>query len=439
MQILCATDFSPVAVIAADIAAAMARKWALPLRLVHCGQNEIVMGDLPVVAPDDPAEHEQLKREEERLCATGITVVAEFRHGAVCGEICSAAVERPTRLIVLGSTYKSRAERWLLGSAAEYVAESATVPTLIVRQPDTLRAWLSEGAALRLLCGVDFSASADTAVAALRPFLQLGNVDIEAVHVQPETYPALSKAESLIHEGDLRERVRSVLGDVTVKVHVCHAADHPEMEFLHQVTAQSTGMIVVGMHQRHGLRRLLSPSFSRGVLAHAQANVLCVPATLGDMDTHIPRIHRVLVAMNFTPLCTEALRHAHSLLPWDGSLHVVHVCQEPTRGINPIIASEVYFDHSLATAAEKRAALEKMQTLPAALLTSLHITITTEVLAHENIATALCEAAERVGADVICMGTKGHSRTSVALLGSTVQAVLARAHKPVFIATPPLA
>ena len=38
-----------------------------------------------------------------------------------------------------------------------------------------------------------------------------------------------------------------------------------------------------------------------------------------------------------------------------------------------------------------------------------------------------------------CMGTKGHTRTGVALLGSTVQAVLARAHKPVFVVTPPTA
>ena len=47
--------------------------------------------------------------------------------------------------------------------------------------------------------------------------------------------------------------------------------------------------------------------------------------------------------------------------------------------------------------------------------------------------------ADRFRADVICMGTKGHSRTGAALLGSTVQAVLARTHKPVFVVTPPLA
>lgn len=79
-----------------------------------------------------------------------------------------------------------------------------------------------------------------------------------------------------------------------------------------------------------------------------------------------------------------------------------------------------------------------MKALPPSLPAAPGVAITSEVLVHNDIAAAICEAAGRSGADVICMGTKGHSRAGVALPGSTVQGVLARAHKPVFIVTPPL-
>jgi nucleotide-binding universal stress UspA family protein len=155
-------------------------------------------------------------------------------------------------------------------------------------------------------------------------------------------------------------------------------------------------------------------------------------------DTSIPEIRRILLATNFTDVCAEAFRHAHSLLPGGGAIRLVHVCPEPSSGINPVIASEVYFDHSIATAREKSEATEKLKALPAELLARTNVAISTEILIHDDIATALCEAAERFGADVICMGTKGHSRTGAALLGSTVQSLLAKSHKPVFVVTPPL-
>lgn len=107
--------------------------------------------------------------------------------------------------------------------------------------------------------------------------------------------------------------------------------------------------------------------------------------------------------------------------------------KKPTRGINPVIASEIYFDHSLATARAKDEAAAKMKKLPAALMSGPGIAVTCEVMAHDDIAVAIGEAAERSGIDVICMGSKGHSRAGIALLGSTVQAVLRQSLKPVFV------
>jgi nucleotide-binding universal stress UspA family protein len=437
MQILCATDFSQASMAAADVAAALAKKLHLRLRLVHAALDYIVMGDLPLVVPDDRLVGEQLKKEAERLRATGIPVSEELRHGSASFEIVDAAAEQPTQMIVLGSVGRGMAERWLIGSVAERVAESAAVPTLVIRQEELLMDWLTGASALRLLCGVDCTASADAAIAALRTFISQGQVEVEAAYVRPQEDPTTNQEASDTRQRDVWERLHAILGDIPVKVHVRDVVSLPASDFLHTADEQKSGLLVIGTHQRHGWQRLKAPSFSRNVLAHAVTNVLCVPAAVAP-DAPIPAIRRVLLATDFTEICTHALRHASSLLHAGGAIHLVHVCQDPTSGINPVISSEVYFDHSVATAKEKQEAEEKFKALTAAIPPVPGVAITSEVLTHPDFATAICEAAERKGADVICMGTKGRSRTGAALLGSTVQAVLARAHKPVFVVTPPL-
>ncbi|MFZ2282041.1 MAG: universal stress protein [Prosthecobacter sp.] len=439
MQILCATDFSPSAMAAADVAAALAKKLHIPVRLVHAAQEYIVMGDLPVVVPDDRLIREELKQEAERLRATGIQVTEELRHGSASYEIIDAAAEQSTQLIVLSSVGRSLAGRLLIGSVAEHVAETSSVPTLVVRQGELLLDWLKGDAALRLLCGVDFTASADAAIRAVQTLISMGQVEVEAAYVHPTADPIVGNEPQDTCQRDVWERLHGILGDIPVKVHVREGAGQHAAEFLKTADEHKSGLLVVGTHQRHGLARLKGRSFSRNVLAHAVTNVLCVPAVVAAPDSRIPSIHRVLLATDFTEICTHALRHAHSLLPAGGAIHLVHVCHEPTSGVNPVIASEVYFDHSLITAQAKKEALEKFESLAADFPQVPGVTITTEVLTHSDFATAICEAAERKGADVICMGTKGHSRAGAALLGSTVQAVIALAHKPVFVVTPPLA
>lgn len=438
MHILCPTDFSQSATVAADVAAALSKKLRLPLRLLHATQDYIVMGDLPVVMPDDHPAREQLKQEAERLRATGIPVIEELRHGSASFEIVDAAAEQPTQMIVLGSVGRGMASRWLIGSVAERVAEAASVPTLVVRQADLLLDWLQGESSLRALCGVDFTASADAAIAALKPWIAQGRVDVAAAYMRPVEEPIPAGGREDTYQRDVWERLHAILGDIPMKVHVRKVAGQPAAKFLQTADDRKSGLLVVGTHQRHGWQRLKAPSFSRSVLAHAVTNVLCAPAATAPAAP-VPAIRHVLLATDFTDISTEALRHAHSLLPSGGTIHLVHVCYEPNRGINPVIASEVYFDHSLATAKARTEAEEKFHALTASFPHVPGVSLSSEVITHEDFATAICEAADRKGADVICMGTKGRSRAGAAILGSTVQAVLARAHKPVFVVTPPLA
>lgn len=439
MQILCATDFSKPAQHAADVAAALARKLNLPLRLLHCGQDWALLGDLPVIPPDDEPFRSQLRAEAERLRAGGGEVLEDYRHGSASAEVIAAAAEQPTALIVLGSLGLGLAGRWLLGSVAERVAEGAAVPTLVVREPALLLAWLARGTALRLLCAVDFTPTSDAALAQLPMLAELGRLEVEAVHLDESGAIARSAEHRLARQRDVWERLQTVMGEQPVKVHVEETAGRPAEEFLRVAEDRQPGLLLVGAHQRPLWRRLTAPSFSRATLVQAHTNVLCVPAAAAREEVvRLPVIRRVLVAVDLAEPASAVIRHAGSLLPAGGALHLLHVCAEPARGINPVIASEVYFDHSLATEKARADAAEKIQKLlPQIAIPG--VTLSSEVLVHDEVAAGIDEAAERFGADAICLGAKGHSRAAVAFLGSTVQAVIARVHRPVLVVPPPQA
>jgi nucleotide-binding universal stress UspA family protein len=70
-------------------------------------------------------------------------------------------------------------------------------------------------------------------------------------------------------------------------------------------------------------------------------------------------------------------------------------------------------------------------------LATAGLEFTTQALEHEDAATAICEQAGHFGADMICMGSHGHSATATILLGSVVQNVIARSQRPVLVVSPP--
>ncbi|HEY1049693.1 MAG TPA: universal stress protein [Prosthecobacter sp.] len=432
MSILCATDFSPCAQEAADVAVALAQKLSLPLRLVHCVHDHIMMGDLPMLVADDQPGKEQLSTEAQRLRESGVVVTEELRYGGPGWDLVEAAREQPTELMVLGSTGKGNAARWLIGSVAEAVAEEAPVPCLVIRRPDILLAWMKGRVELEALCAVSLAGSSDTAISWLGTLASLSPTKIDAAHVHHIQNEAGMLEEPPSPERDVWEKVRGIVGDVPVNVHLRATTGVAAREFLKLAEERNPGLVIVGGRHLHGVARMRSRSFSHRVLAHATTNVFCVPS-LPKTSLGVPWIRRVIVATDLGAPAAGIVSHAQSLLPAGGDMHLLHVCLNPSPGLNPAITSEVYFDHSLAMAKARDVAVQEMSQLSSTIGDGSGITVTSEVLSHSSVAEAICMTAGRVGADVICMGSKGHSRVGAALLGSTVQSVLARAHLPVFV------
>ena len=79
MHILCAIDLSPESKGVGDVAAAIARKLNLPLHLLHCAPDWVVVGELPVVEPDEGPARGQFAVEAERLRATSRRRLLDFQ------------------------------------------------------------------------------------------------------------------------------------------------------------------------------------------------------------------------------------------------------------------------------------------------------------------------------------------------------------------------
>ena len=60
-----------------------------------------------------------------------------------------------------------------------------------------------------------------------------------------------------------------------------------------------------------------------------------------------------------------------------------------------------------------------------------------QVVENGDAAAGICEAADRFDADLICIGSHGHSSLLAAAMGSVAYAVIARSCRPVLVVRPP--
>jgi nucleotide-binding universal stress UspA family protein len=238
---------------------------------------------------------------------------------------------------------------------------------------------------------------------------------------------------------DVWERLREALDPKSVKVHVRSAFGDPAFELVRLADESGADLIVAGAHQRHGLQRLAAPSFSRSVLHHAAANVLCVPACSYKPEFHVPAVRRVLVATDLSPAGDGAIAHGCSVLASGGSLQILHVAPPPKSGLDPLVAARVYFSHSLDSSEANEALEEALLARIPRQFSTAGIAITSRVVEHDDVAAAICESAEKFGADIICMASRGHSPLVSAIIGSVAQGVLGRSHRPVLVVPPPVA
>lgn len=428
--IICGTDFSEPAQNAANVAVMLAKRLGTRLVLVH-GVDE--RGEIPppywprFMAEDRP----HLTAEAARLRELGADVQEELVGGVPDEGVAKSAEQAGARLIVLGSGGKGTLDRWVLGSAAERIAESATVPTLIVRDSAPFEAWAQGERALKIFVGADFTPVSDSAlrwVAELRQIapceITLGFVDrapeerselaiFDALNLTTETPEARTR-----NEHDLRAKAEHWLGVQPVMLRVTAGSTRIDAHLLQLAREARAELIVIGTHQWRGVSRLHHASVSRRVLRNARTNVACVPSrgVTAGVNAQLPEIRRVLVATDLSEYGAQAIPHAYSVLGAGGAVCVLHVLK-PGEEREPILAQ-------LREIVPTEAAHREIRT-------------EVEVIESRDTAGGICEAADRFDADLVCIGSHGRSGLLAAALGSVAHGVIARSYRPVLVVRPP--
>jgi nucleotide-binding universal stress UspA family protein len=290
-----------------------------------------------------------------------------------------------------------------------------------------------------ILAATDFSA---TASAALDWAIELAHgqgASVELVHAVavPTTIPALNPfGETEFLEGvtqAAQDRLAEAaaayggkeIGGKGIEILTFLEAGVPSQVILDRAEAISPLAIVVGTRGLTGLRHLLLGSTAQRVVHDAYCPVLAVHS--GDLGKHRV-IRTILVPTDFSPAAELAIATAHRLLApleQDARLILLHAFNMPIEytayGAIPVSLS---FLQDAGLEAERRL-YEAAQALQ-------RQGLTVETVAREgDPAHVIAEEAERRGADLIAMGTRGLSGLRHLLMGSTTERAVEHAPCPV--------
>jgi len=290
--IVCGKDFSATATEAINIAAAMARRLASRLVLVHADQfyRASLVSDPMVIEAAISQKRIELNSEAERLRDLGTQVEEKSLFGTAFDELVATAAKSKARFIVVGAIGHGLARRLLVGSIAERTAETSPVPTLVVRPKSRLAAWIDGKHVLKVLVGYDFSAASDAALGWVNELGKIGKLETTVLYTNwppdearrlgyegPLPLAANPKEIQKNLEGDLKKRIAKFLPKQKVTAIVEPGWGTPEGYLFQMASRRNVDLIIVGTHQRRGLGRVLLGSVSRAVLHHANVSVAVVP------------------------------------------------------------------------------------------------------------------------------------------------------------------
>jgi nucleotide-binding universal stress UspA family protein len=450
MKIICGTDLSPDSRRSVAAADALARRFRAKLDLVHVMHRSLA---------DTMAKAVREMHEED--CRLGLTELAAMLDddarrvktrlltGNADEELVRLGSGEDALFLVVGSVGHRGQGHWRLGSCAERVAETSHTPTLVVRDETAFTDWGKDDRVMRIMVAWDFDGTGENALRAAARWAELGPCEITVTHVDwpPEearrhgqrtdffstrNSPEVQRAL----ERDVLERAAKVLGREPDAVLVDGDYSRPDFHFAHLVNERCPDLVVCGTHQFHGLKRLRQNSFSRGLLHNCESNMLLVPL-VHEAAASVPRTRRVLVATDFSDLGNRAVPMAFAQVADGGTVHLVHVV-DPFHAPSPMVPK--YQTHGASAREHEQEANEfrrRLRQLVPPEAEARGIAVDVRVVEGEPLAATICQLADRLDADLICLGSHGRGGLSRLVLGSVANAVIARTHRPVLVVKSP--
>jgi nucleotide-binding universal stress UspA family protein len=357
----------------------------------------------------------------------------------------AAAREHAASLVVVGAIGHRGNESRRLGTRADRTAQESQVPVLTIRDSAGFVEWFKGARSLRVVLGIDACESADNAARWLDELCRAGAVEVVLAHLYwpPEAFYrlGLGGTRSLV-EPDAElvkplERQFSERFDAVLHAKQRTYRIEPHLGRLGDGLAGLAGetradLLVVGCRAQGALQRLWEGSIARQALHAASTSVAFVPAPATAPPLHIPRLRHVLVATDFSELGNAAIPLAYAA---GGTVHLLHVVKAGRIRVDQYDVFQPAADETTAEAAA--AARARLSRLIPPDVSAKHATSEVLVLAADDAGQAICQAAERLGVDLITLGTHGRTGLARAALGSVAAHVLANTRRPLLMARNP--
>lgn len=285
-----------------------------------------------------------------------------------------------------------------------------------------------------ILVATDFSATAEAALDWAIELAGPQRARIELVHAVtvPPSIPGYTPVVELDFQTEVRRAAEARLAEVVatrrekaIEITKYLSPGTPSQVVLDRAETIGAAAIVIGTRGLTGLRHLLMGSTAQRVVHGARCPVLTVHP--GDVGKH-RTIRTILVPTDFSQDADLAIHTAHRLLApleQDARLVLLHAFNLPIEytAYGPIPTSVNYLQDT-GLEAERRL-FEAAQPLQ-------REGLTVESVAREgDPAHVIADEAEKRGADLIAMGTRGLTGLRHLLLGSTAERVVEHAPCPV--------
>ena len=449
MKILWATDFSPRAHGAGQIAGELARMTGGSVEVVHVLAPRTA--DLLAIAADAGVLDEEVARSVEARTAAearaleqaGVSATAWVGEGDVEAILVARAADAAADVIVLGGNARTVLGRLVLGSGADRTIRRADRPVLIV--PEGVTSIAAEGGGLRVLAALDGRAVGHATLETLRALRREASCDVTFLRLYwpPEEYDRLglegsrdflSSDPAIV--GDVQRHLAAEVGALPGTGRISFAVEacwgDPARRILEVARERKAGLLVMGAESRRGLARLSHPAVAENVAKHASAvPVLFVPSRPEPSTGQtVPSIFTVLAATDLSDAGNRAVPFAYTLFGAHGG--VVELCHVHERALpTPAYA---YDQPQGKLGAAERASLEaRLRALIPPEAKRLGITTHVTIVDGGKAGVALVQAAERLWADAVVVGSHGRGGATRALLGSVSDEVVRRARRPVFV------
>jgi nucleotide-binding universal stress UspA family protein len=297
-HVLCAVDFSHDSRHAFDRAVGIARCYDAKISVLHVVPQVSLAPVVALIATGavpyayEPVDRERIGREIRDFLgiddSLGVPVEYQIVEAQLIpGEIVAQAEALAPDLLVIGTHGRSGFNRLMLGSVAERVLRTSRVPVVTVppRAPDVVP--LAGQLFRRILYATDFSPGSDVALDYAASLAQRASGHLTTVHVV-ETLrvvrdPSIGSFDVSGYYARLEQDAKKQLASV-VPEHVragCETCDvvtlgKPYVEILRLARERQIDLIVMGVHGRSAVDRLVFGSTTEHIVRRAACPVLTV-------------------------------------------------------------------------------------------------------------------------------------------------------------------